>query len=197
MNNDELRQILQQAGPLHPPAGYWEDFPDQVAFRLARGDPDKARAASAPSRPRWVWAAAFAAAAIVAAILVFPAARKPAPLSPGQVAGMREYLRQVETLFPNQVRAIIFDSNGPRLLLADKPDVPGLSALLLNVCGAGGCQRIITFSGQQVTVNGDLCDVLLDGRENILLVGRRTLWSAGQTGAAPSGWNINAQRLEL
>ena len=113
-----------------------------------------------------------------------------------QLAAARKYFHEIEALFPNQVQAIVFDQRGTQLVLAQEPNVPASPPLYLKVCGPKGCQRFVTFSGQQIRVNGDVCDVLADGRGEVLLVGRQLLWSGSKAVAASGGYQVEARALE-
>jgi hypothetical protein len=95
----------------------------------------------------------------------------------------QKYFHEIEGLFPNQLQAIVLDQTGARLVLSPAADVPRSPPLYLRICGPDGCQRFVTFSGQQIRVNGEACEVLVDRRGRVLLVGRDTVWS----GSDPSG----------
>jgi hypothetical protein len=121
---------------------------------------------------------------------------QPALSNDSQLAAARKYYHEIEALFPNQVQAIVFDQRGTHLVLAKEPNVPASPPLYLKVCGPKGCQRFVTFSGQQIRVNGDVCDVLADGRGEVLLVGRQLLWSDAKAVAASDGYQVEARALE-
>jgi hypothetical protein len=113
-----------------------------------------------------------------------------------RLAHARKYLHEVEALFPNQVQAIVFDKEGTHLVLADRPDVPASPALYLKICAPSECRQFITFSGQQIKVNGEACDVLLSHGGEVLLVGRRMVWSSSDPLGKHSGYRIEAKTLE-
>jgi hypothetical protein len=75
-------------------------------------------------------------------------------------------------MFPNQVQAIVFDKNGPRLVLADHANVPRSTPYYLKICATSGCEELVTFSGQQVQFNGEKYEVLADGKGQIILLGK-------------------------
>jgi hypothetical protein len=104
--------------------------------------------------------------------------------------------RETEALFPNQVQAIVFDEAGPRVVLAEKADVPKSPPLYLKICGPRGCQEIVTFSGQQVRVNGDVCDVLTDAAGNVMLAGDHMFWSSQSVGTKAGRYRIEARTME-
>ena len=119
--------------------------------------------------------------------------------SPGkdpQLAEARKYFHELEVLFPNQLQAIVFDQQGTHLVLAPEPNLPASPPLYLKICGPKGCQRFVTFSGQQIRVNGDVCDVLVDHQGKVLLVGQETLWSDAKASVKRGPYRIEARALE-
>ena len=193
MNNHELKQLLQGASVPKPPQGYWEQFPGDV-MRIARashaGAPGSEVTNPAPRRAWWPAAIGLAAACITVAFVIgYSLGHKSPPEQ--SVAGLEKCLREVEAMFPNRVRAIIFEKEGARLLLSEAPDVPGAMPVYLKVCDGKGCERIVTFSGQRVPIKGELCDVLVDSRENVLVVGQREFWPGGMR----EGTRVEAKTL--
>jgi hypothetical protein len=118
------------------------------------------------------------------------------PAGDPQLATARKYFQEIEALFPNQLQAIVFDEQGTHLVLAREPNLPASPPLYLRICGPKGCQRFVTFSGQQILINGDICDVLTDGRGGVLLVGRQLVWSSDQARAGSGPYRIEAKPLE-
>jgi RNA polymerase sigma factor (sigma-70 family) len=68
--------------------------------------------------------------------------------------------------------------------------------LYLKICGPRDCQRFVTFSGQQIRVNGDVCDVLSDHQGNVLVVGRQLLLSGSKASTRGGQYQIEAGALE-
>src|SRR5688572_22794402 len=137
MNDSELNRLLQSAAEPGRPAEYWEDFPDKVASRLA-GAP-ASRPQRAPAEPRrvalgWFALGAGMATACLLFAFVFFSGRERGEFSAGDLAVMRKYLQEVETLFPNQVQAVVFEQEGPRLVLADRASVPANLPVYVRVC---------------------------------------------------------------
>jgi hypothetical protein len=112
------------------------------------------------------------------------------------MAQARKYFQEIQTLFPGQVQAIVLGQQGARLILADKPDIPASSPLYVRICGPKGCQDFVTFSGQQIRLNGDLCEVLLDQQNNVLLVGPQWALSTAQPPARHALYQVAARPLE-
>jgi hypothetical protein len=193
MNNRELNDLLRAAKLPEPPEDYWDQFPGDLT-RIARSSQSSARVTRAPGllerRSRWREAVGLAAACITAAFVIgYNAGNRSHPDQP--IASIEKCLREVQALFPNQVRAIIFEKGGAHLLLSDAPDVPGAMPVYLKVCDGNVCQRIVTFSGQRLSINGELCDVLVDSRQNVLVVGQRKFWPGGM----PSNTRVEASTL--
>lgn len=117
------------------------------------------------------------------------------PATDPQLAEIQKCFREIQSLFPNQLQAIVFDQQGARLVLAEKADVPASPPLYIRVSGPKGCQRFVTFSGQQIQINGDVLDVLVDRRGDVLLVGAQWVWSSSQPAAPASGYRIEARPL--
>lgn len=183
MNNDELDKILKSASVPKRAEEYWREFPKKVTAKL-HWQPKTA--VDLDQREGWNWKLIFGpamgvAAIVVAALLVVhfhTPSSKPevAALKDQQLAVARKCYQELESLFPNQVQAIVFDESGPRLVLAAKADVPNSTPLYLKVCGPKGCEGFVTFSGQQIQVNGENCEVLSNGKGKVLLVGNHHVW---------------------
>jgi hypothetical protein len=211
MKDRELNEILKRAQVPEREADYWERFPGQVAAEIEhrRQHPRAGKSTDAGGSPGWTWAFAFHSLARKPALALGLAAfcllvgfvlgswkgQRPPGTDP-QFAEARKYFHELEALFPNQLQAIVFDQQGTHLMLAPEPNLPSSPPLYLTVRGPQGCQRYVTFSGQQIPVNGDVCDVLVDRQGHVLVVGRETLWSDAK-GAARSGpYQVEARALE-
>jgi hypothetical protein len=217
MNDAELNKILKRAAVPERDAAFWEQFPDRVTVEIARRK-EATTAKHSTVAPidalthaghAWEWAGAFrllvskpALAAGVAVIclglsflLGFWRAQR--SLSDDlQLATVRKYFHEIEALFPNQIQAIVFDQRGTQLVLAQEANIPASPPLYLKICGPKGCQRFVTFSGQQIRVNGDVCEVLADGRGDVLVVGRQLVWSGSKGVASSGGYQLEARALE-
>jgi hypothetical protein len=110
----------------------------------------------------------------------------------------RDYARlylEIAQMFPNQVRAIVVDGDGVRLELADRANVPPSAPLRVDVCHDRRCQTYITFSGQQIHVGDEPCDVLADGRGHVLVVGGNIVWTSAEPARNADGYHIAAEPL--
>jgi hypothetical protein len=81
------------------------------------------------------------------------------------------------------------------MVLADRPNVPASPPVYVKICGPKGCQRFVTFSGQQIRVNGDVFEVLVDRQGDVLLVGAQWVWSSSEPAVKSSRYRIEARPL--
>jgi len=212
MNNKELDQILKSARVPERPAVYWERFPRQVTAQLRAGgglesslSPSEGERVGVrgpfqrgwPTPFRWKPALALALASVCIVfgfVLGAWHARHPAGTDP-QLAEVAKYFREIAALFPNQLEAIVFDQAGAHMVLADRPNVPASPPVYVKVCGPKGCQWFVTFSGQQIRVNGDVFEVLVDRQGDVLLMGRQWVWSSSEPAGKSSPYRIEARPL--
>ena len=185
MNNDELDSLLKSAAPTARADGYWDEFPKKVTAKLCW----QSQAAAQPQierarRPGWpAWAFGLAAGFVVVGFAIGFWRGQAGGDNDRQFDQAQKYYREIASLFPNQLQAIVLDADGPHLVLADKPDVPDSTPYYVKICGSDGCHSFVTFSGQQVQVNGEKCEVLADARGQVFVVGTHAVWSE----ASPSG----------
>ncbi len=194
MNNSELDKLLKSARVPDRPPEFWEALPKRVTAKLHW---QAGRPAAPEAEPRrfaaWAWGFGAAAACVAAALLVLALPGRTPPAAGHQFALVERCFREIEALFPRQVQAVVVDERGPRMVLADSADVPQSPPVYLKICGPKGCQRIITFSGQQIRVNGDQCDVLMDAAGHVLVVGSRIVWSSASAASAAGPYHIEAR----
>ena len=164
--NDDLDKLLKSARVPERSPGYWEHFPKRVTAQLA------AAPAPIPFRYWLPWAAGLATAGVVL-VVGFIVGRPNGPQTETPLAYAQLY-REIETLFPNQVEAIVVDQRGVKLVLSDTANVTSSQPLLIQACRHDDCRHVITFSGQQVKVNGDTWDVLVNGQNQVVVAGRST-----------------------
>jgi hypothetical protein len=182
MKPSELAELLKSSRVPERSTEYWDDFPGRVTIRLRRED----RGARQP-KP-WVRRPALRIAALgvclVAVCLLFRVAmqfahNRDSEISAAQMDEAKHYYHELETLFPNQLRAIVFDQKGPHLLLSNEPDVPRSPALFLKICGPKGCETLVTFSGQSIKINGEQMEVLADAQGKVIVMGNNRVWAGG------------------
>ncbi len=171
MNDNELDDLLKSAAVPGRDEDYWREFPKQVTRALGRPVPAAARIPARPLKPHWLaaWGVGFATACIVLGAVWW--ANRGSDAGEAQLAQARKCYAEIEALFPNQVQAIVFDRQGPRMILAPSANVPDSPPFYLKICDAGGCERMITFSGQEVQVSGQTYEVLADAKGQVMLVG--------------------------
>ena len=184
MNNPELDSILQKARLPDPLPESLEMLPRRVAARLNRDDP-----APCPARgfsPHLAWACGLAACAIIAfAAGLWRGRMETGPIAAADPLASIKLISETLAMFPNQVRAIVQDEDGLKLVLSDSGDVPASPALYVRICDGKHCSSFVTFSGQEIQVAGRKITVLADGRGGIILTGSQFVWSsAGRTEAA-------------
>jgi len=187
--NDELDKAMKRARVPEHTAGYWENFPKRVTTRLA-AEPVPAAPIFANRHGIWTWAVASALAALIVCLGVWVRGRI--------VRAQPDYAKlyhEIESMFPNQVRAIVVDRNGMKLDLSDKPDVPPSSPVRVDVCRNEQCATYITFSGQSIRLNGETCDLLSDGQGHFSLVGRGIVWTSSDPSRHPEAYHIEAGPL--
>ena len=206
MKNSELDQILKSAPVPDRPGAYWDQFPQRV---MAKTNWLRTRADAGANHPRtepfWLrsrfqFATVGLGLAIIGLLLGFVLGfwqGRNLSITGPQLAAARKYFQEIETLFPGQVQAIVFDQQGPHLVLAERSNVPASSPLYLRICGPKGCQDYVTFSGQQIRFNGETCEVLLDRQGNVLLVGQQWVLSTAQASAKNARYQVAARPLEL
>jgi hypothetical protein len=207
MKDAELNEALKRATVPERGADYWEQFPNQVTAEIERRRQTAGAAAGQDSA--WAWTSTFrlliskpafalevAAICLVLGLVLGSWNGHRSPGGDPQLAQARKYFHELEALFPHQLQAVVFDQQGTHLMLAPEPNLPASPPLYLKVCGPKGCQRFVTFSGQQIRVNGDVCDVLADGRGGVLLVGRQALWAGAQASGTTGRYRIEAKPLE-
>jgi hypothetical protein len=104
-------------------------------------------------------------------------------------------LREVLTLFPNRVRAIVQDEHGVQLVLSDQADVPASTPIYVHICDGKQCSSLVTFSGQELEIAGQKITVLSDAQDGIILEGNQFVWSSSARNFAQGGLKIEARRL--
>lgn len=193
MNDHELDRLLKSAREPERPAGYWEQFPRGVRVQLPRGRQDR----SVPSRRGVFLAWSFAAAALFL-IIGFAVGnwrgRADAMASNGLLQNTKA-VQELLAMFPNQVRAIVQDTNGLNLVLSDTANVPDSPPLYVRICDGGQCATLVTFSGQDIQVAGQRVTVLSDAKGGVILVGDHFLWSKEEPQRLAGALRIEAREL--
>jgi hypothetical protein len=205
MNDSELNDLLKSARVPDKSDAYWEKFPGQVIgeieIRAPRNVDGPVRFAPSHTVRPWfsflrnpALSFGLVTLALVAfvSLVTFVPLKNKSSISTQQLQEAQKYYREIESLFPNQLEAIVLDQSGPRLVLAKEPTVPNSPPLYVKICSPQNCQRFITFSGQQIHVNGESFDVLMDRQGHVLLMGRDTIWSDSTSAGKASNVRIEA-----
>lgn len=194
MNDSELNDLLRKARVPDRPGTYWEQFPAQAAQRAAAHQ----RFAALPTRPVWrmAWGLGLAAACVALGFIIGLRKGRDAGAAIHQQAGYQRIFHEVAALFPERLSAIVIEDGQVQLILADDGRIPPSEPLLVEICKDGHCRTFITFSGQQVRLNGDTFDVLRGGEGNVIVAGRNQVWIGGQTQPDASGLAVKARLLE-
>jgi hypothetical protein len=205
MTNRELDELLKSAPVPERDSEYWDEFPSRVMRGLERSSNQEspgraATPAGEPARagglwPKLAFVTGLAAVCLVIGLLVGLHQGRQSAGNDLQLAEARKCYGEVETLFPNQVQALVLNATGGHLVLAPEPNVPKSAPLYVKICGTRGCQRFVTFSGQRIAVNGIFFEVLVDRQGEVLLVGEQSVWSSSEPGEKLEGYRIEARPL--
>lgn len=195
MNDQELENILKSASQPEPPPEFWEQLPKRITAKIHWQSPPHTARPAVPRRFGFLdWAFGVGVVVVVcAAFLILQPGRWSLTGDPFALA--EKCYRETEALFPNQIQSIVFDETGPRIVLAEKADVPASPPLYLKICGPLGCQEIVTFSGQQVWINGQVCDVLTDAAGDVIIAGESVIWSSHEPGVLGGRYHIEVRAL--
>jgi hypothetical protein len=193
MTNRELDQLLKSASTPGRADGYWRDFPKRVTAKLHWQLAPTNTHSRSKVNVILAWSFGLATVFVAAGLLIKFRPVHSSVAVDDQLAAARKCYREIEALFPNQVQGIVFDAQGPRMLIADAPNVPRSTPFYLKICGPKGCESFVTFSGQQVQIEGENCEVLADAQDRLMLVGNHQVWPGNGSGGAI---RVEAQPLE-
>jgi hypothetical protein len=208
VNDSELNDLLHRARVPERPDAQWTELQEDTVRRLtdvatsgqsaANRSPDQMAALCRDAaterwgRIRWWPTLIGGATACVLFIFAFNHWHTGRVEPSRDLADARKLFSELNALFPNQLEAVVFDGSTPRLVLGEQA-YKG-TPLFVRLCSAQGCQRVITFSGQRVPLNGESCEVLVDARGHVIVTGERFAWSSGD-GATTGGYRIEAATL--
>lgn len=195
MNDSELDQTLKAArGPYLDPE-YQRAFPQSVLASV-RSDPNrlahKGRAGHRLWRFRLVWALSTTACIVIAFLAGHWHGRWE---SSRDVLADSKLIQQTLSMFPNRVRAIVRDQRGINLVLSDKDDVPASTPIYVSICDGKNCSSMVTFSGQEIQIDGQTLTVLAEANGGIILEGNGFLWENGKPLYAAKNLTIQAKNL--
>ena len=161
MNNSDLDKKLKAAPVPARDEDYWESFPRLVSAKL-RLAPAERPGVERHWLPRLAWGGGIAFACLVIGFAIGHWHGQKQKNDPYALLQNGKMLREVLTLFPNRVRAIVQDEHGLQLVLADQPDVPVSTPIYVRFCDGKQCLSLVTFSGQELEIAGQKVTVLSD-----------------------------------
>jgi len=193
MNDFDLDQKLKAARVPERDEDYWESFPRLILAGLRRA-PVRPQA-EAHWLPRLAWSGGLAIVCLVIGFALGHRHGRMEKSDPYALLQNGKMLQEVITMFPHRVRAIVQDQQGVQLVLSDRPDVPVSTPLWVKICDGEHCAALVTFSGQEIQVEGRKLTVLADTHGGIILTGDRFVWSSDQPVNDSAGLKIEARRL--
>lgn len=193
MNDSELEKILMSAGAPERDPGFWEEFPRLITGSIHQ-QAHRVATLGNPPRHRWaglVWGLSVGTACL---LLGFALGNWRGAKPANALLQNQKLVREVLTMFPNQVQAIVQDENGLSLSLADEPNVPVSTPLWIKICDGKRCRSVVTFSGQAMQIAGQRVEVLADARGGVMLLGDHFFWSSREA-VLKNRLRIDAQPL--
>lgn len=195
MNDSELNDKLRSAREPQWDAEYQADFPRQVLARLRSLPPVRGESARHAWLPRLVWAGA----AVVCLCIAFAAGhwqgRHQTVAAGRNLLENTKLIRETLALFPHQVRAIVQDEHGLKLVLSETANIPSSPPLFVQICDGKTCSSVVTFSGQDVQIAGRTVTVLADAEGGVILESAQFAWSSASHDAPVGGLKITARPL--
>jgi hypothetical protein len=195
MNDSELDTRLKAAREPSLSPDYQEAFPQTVLKNL-RSSPWKPTGARNWGLGRWVWGIATAACILIA-FAVGHWRGQIESHSGEDVLANAKLIQETLAMFPNQVRAIVQDGHGLKLMLAERPEVPDSTPIYVRICDGKNCSSLVTFSGQEIQIAGYKLTVLSEADGGIILEGNQFVWSSNQPGYAGRKLKIETKNLGL
>jgi hypothetical protein len=176
-----------------------ESFPGRVIAQLkcrVRSASVEPRTGFGPFRsPFLVWSVRLAAVCILFGVAFVLWESNRATVTDRELAQARKYVLELRELFPGQLRAIAFEDSRPRLILAESPVVADTQPVYVSAHGKRGCQTFITFSGQQIRLDGHEYEVLANAHGGVMLISETGVFVSGGTTARIGGLRIEAREL--
>ena len=193
MNDLDLDKKIKAARVPAWNEDHWKSFPRLVLAKL-RASPVE-RPFERRWQPRLAWGGSIAFACLVIGFAIGHWHGRMQKSDPYTLLQNGKMIREVLTLFPNRVRAIVQDEHGVQLVLSDQPDVPASTPLYVRICDGKQCSALVTFSGQEIQIAGQKMTVLSDSRGGIILTGNDFVWSSTARTYTQSGLKIEARNL--
>jgi hypothetical protein len=194
MNDLDLEKKLKAARVPARDEDYWESFPRQVSAKLRTASAEHA-AAERPWLPRLAWSGGIAFACLVIGFAIGHWHGRMENSDPYALLQNEKALREVLTLFPNRVRAIVQDGRGVQLVLSDHADVPVSTPIYVRIRAGKQCSALVTFSGQELEIAGQKVTILADAQGGVIVTGLQFAWSSDRPGGGSDGLKIEARSL--
>jgi hypothetical protein len=194
MNDSDLDKKLKAARIPARDEDYWESFPRLVSAKL-RSAPAERPGVERRWLPHLAWGGGIAFACLMLGFALGHWHGQKQKNDPYALLQNGKMLREVLTLFPNRVRAIVQDEHGVQLVLAVQPDVPVSTPIYVRICDGQQCSALVTFSGQELEIAGQKVTVLANAHGGVIVTGNRFVWSSDQPVVAQSGLRIEARTL--
>lgn len=191
MNNAELDKKLKAAREPNLEAEYQADFARGVLASL-RAAPRESRKASHSWWPRLAWGFATVVCILIAFAAGHWHGRKQAEQD---TLANAKLIQETLAMFPNRVRAIVHDEHGINLVLSDRDDVPVSTPIYVRICDGENCASLVTFSGQEIQIDGQKLTALADGKGGVIVEGNRFAWSSGTQNYAQKDLKIEARLI--
>jgi hypothetical protein len=193
MNNSELDAKLRAAREPALSADYQEEFPRIVLANLRSTPGDNSRTHRAWF-PRLAWGVTVAACALLA----FAVGRWHGRMESGNdILANAKLIRETLAMFPNRIRAIVQDEHGLKLVLADQPEVPASTPIYVRIRDGKQSSSLVTFSGQEIQIDGLKLTVLSQPDGGIILEGNEFVWSSRDPVYTGRELIIEAKNLDL
>ncbi len=204
MKNSELNGLLQRARVPERSAQGWSELARDTMREIGRGvvpasKHDVTSTGSSARRPplaitQLAWTLGFATACLFIVFLLghWQSGRDK---TRNELAEARKLFIELNAMFPNQLEAVTLNGLTRQLIVAEKPMANQGAPLLVRICGPRGCQRLITFSGRHLQMNGEDCEVLVDGSGRIIVTGETFAWSSTDAVSRAGRYRIQATSL--
>jgi len=190
MNDSELEKLLKAAPGPGLTEEYRQAFTEKVLGNL-RSSPVR----STPPRswrPRFAWALATAGCVLLA----FWIGRWHGRAETGQdILTNSKVIHETLAMFPHRVRAIVSDQHGINLVLSDADNVPASPPIYVRISDGKNLSSMVTFSGQEIQIDGQKLTVLAEEDGGIILEGKGVLWSNGKAILAAKNMQIQARTI--
>jgi hypothetical protein len=194
MTDFDLEKKLKAAPVPTRDEGYWESFPRLVSAKL-RSTPVERPVVERHWLPRLAWGGGIAFACLMLGFGLGHWHGQKQKNDPYTLLQNGKMLREVLTLFPNRVRAIVQDEHGVQLVLAVQPDVPVSTPIYVYISDGKQCSALVTFSGQEIEIAGQKVTVLADAHGGVIVMGNQFAWSSDRQASMSGSLKIEARSL--